>query len=553
MRRDATAAGRLLLAGWLMADPAFVCVSAAAPRRAARGRFQANEAAQGSSDALASDAAKARDAGRLEEALGLYRKALASRADWDEGRWYVATLLYELDRYAEAREAFAEVLRHQPTHAGALGLKGLCEFELRNYERALGDLLEAGKLGVSRSPGISTVVRYHTAILLTRFGEFEVANQMLTELASQAAETPQVIEAFGINVLRMPVLPGELPPDARERVGLAGRAGYAMAARHMDAARIALDELIARYPSTPHAHYARGVFLLTENADRALEDFRRELELSPSHVPARLQIAFELVKRGEPARARTSAEEAARLAPDHFATRLALGQVLLEMNDVDEAIPELEKAVALAPESPQTHFMLAKAYARAGRTVDAERERSEFTRLDQLFARCATGCPPWAAFRAPGRGVGRCPALFSTVARFLRLAAAAPAGLLSRPGRRTPARTASPAFVELTPGETGIRWVHQNAMSPGRYLPETCGSGCAFIDFDNDGWMDIYLVNSGPSDFFTPKTPLRNALYKNNRDGTFTDVTEKAGVPGGTFGMGAAVGDYDNDGIPICS
>jgi hypothetical protein len=55
-------------------------------------------------------------------------------------------------------------------------------------------------------------------------------------------------------------------------------------------------------------------------------------------------------------------------------------------------------------------------------------------------------------------------------------------------------------------------------------------------------------VNSGPSDFFTPKTPIRNALYRNNRDGTFTDVTEKAGVAGGTFGMGVAVGDYDNDG-----
>ena len=104
------------------------------------------------------------------------------------------------------------------------------------------------------------------------------------------------------------------------------------------------------------------------------------------------------------------------------------------------------------------------------------------------------------------------------------------------------------AFVSLTPKDTGITWVHDNAMSPGRYLPETCGSGCAFIDYDGDGWMDLYLVNSGPSDFFTPAKPIRNALYKNNRDGTFTDVTEQAGVPGGTFGMGVAVGDYDNDG-----
>ena len=62
--------------------------------------------------------------------------------------------------------------------------------------------------------------------------------------------------------------------------------------------------------------------------------------------------------------------------------------------------------------------------------------------------------------------------------------------------------------------------------------------------------MDIYLVNSGPCDFWKPPKPIRNALYKNNRDGTFTDVTEKAGVGGGTFGMGVAVGDYDNDGWP---
>jgi hypothetical protein len=81
------------------------------------------------------------------------------------------------------------------------------------------------------------------------------------------------------------------------------------------------------------------------------------------------------------------------------------------------------------------------------------------------------------------------------------------------------------------------------------YLPETTGAGCAFFDYDNDGWMDIYLVNSGACDFFNPNPPLRNALYRNNRDGTFTDVTEKAGVPGNAYGMGVAVGDYNGDGF----
>ncbi len=106
----------------------------------------------------------------------------------------------------------------------------------------------------------------------------------------------------------------------------------------------------------------------------------------------------------------------------------------------------------------------------------------------------------------------------------------------------------APLFEEIPASRSGITWVHENAMSDLRYLPETMGPGCAFFDYDNDGWMDIFLVNSGPCDFYKPKKPLRNALYKNNRDGTFTDVTEKAGLSGGSFGMGVAAGDYNNDG-----
>ena len=109
---------------------------------------------------------------------------------------------------------------------------------------------------------------------------------------------------------------------------------------------------------------------------------------------------------------------------------------------------------------------------------------------------------------------------------------------------------AQPLFEDVPPSASGITWVHDNAFSEERYLPEALGPGCAFLDYDNDGWMDIYLVNSGPCDFFRPSKPLKNALYRNNRDGTFTDVTEKAGVAGGTFGLGVAVGDYDNDGWP---
>ena len=103
-------------------------------------------------------------------------------------------------------------------------------------------------------------------------------------------------------------------------------------------------------------------------------------------------------------------------------------------------------------------------------------------------------------------------------------------------------------FEEVAAKDSGLTWIHNSAHSPERHLPETVGAGCAFFDYDNDGWMDIYFVNSGTSDFFTPAKPLKNALYHNNHDGTFTDVTEKAGVAGGSFGMGVAAGDYDGDG-----
>ena len=105
-------------------------------------------------------------------------------------------------------------------------------------------------------------------------------------------------------------------------------------------------------------------------------------------------------------------------------------------------------------------------------------------------------------------------------------------------------------YETLPPAKTGISFVHDNAKSFRRYLPESMGPGVAMLDYDGDGDMDLYFTNSGPSDFFTPRKPLRNALYRNNGDSTFTDVTEQAGVPGRDFGIGVSTCDYNNDGRP---
>jgi len=106
------------------------------------------------------------------------------------------------------------------------------------------------------------------------------------------------------------------------------------------------------------------------------------------------------------------------------------------------------------------------------------------------------------------------------------------------------------SFVDIVPS-AGITFRHDNAASPEKYLIETMGSGCGWVDFDQNGLFDIYLVNGAATQVYKPQFPLRSALYRNNGDGTFTDVTTKAGVGAeGLFGMGIAVGDYDNDGFP---
>src|SRR5713101_6197917 len=122
--------------------------------------------------------------------------------------------------------------------------------------------------------------------------------------------------------------------------------------------------------------------------------------------------------------------------------------------------------------------------------------------------------------------------------RFLRgLAGSAGLYALSR-GALGQAPQAVPVFEEISPAVSGIRWTHNAARSTQKYLPEATGPGCAFLDYDNDGWLDIYLVYHGKSAFSTPAPPLHNALCRKNRYGTFTDVTEKAAVGAGGFGMG---------------
>ena len=184
----------------------------------------------------------------------------------------------------------------------------------------------------------------------------------------------------------MPIRPAEIPPTQREKVLLAGQAGFNMAARRLDQARAAFETLLTQYPNDPNVHYAFGVYLLSQDSDRALKEFTRELEISPNHFAAMTQMAFEYMKRDQFNEALPLAEKAVQLAPKLYAARNVLGRVLLDLGQVDRAIKELEEGVKLAPASPEMHFALARAYTRAGRKDEAARERETFKKLQDEYS-----------------------------------------------------------------------------------------------------------------------------------------------------------------------
>jgi len=328
---------------------------------------------------------EARLAARLDDAISLYGKALNIKPKWPNGWWYVGAIFYEKDLYPQASDAFQNLVALEPQRGPAWAMLGLCLFQTGDYERAATSLQRGKSLGVNDNSELAGVVLYHIGLLYIRFEYFENAFDTLAELLRAGNASPKVVEAFGLTMLRMPYLPKEMPAAQREKILIAGQAGINMAARRQDQARAAFDTLLAQYPNEPNVHYGFGVFMLSQDADIALKEFNRELEISPNHYPSIVQMAFEYLKRDQYNDALPLAEKAVQLAPKLYAARNVLGRVLLELGQVERSIKELEEGVKLAPSSPEMHFALARAYTRAGRKADAARERETFKKLQDEF------------------------------------------------------------------------------------------------------------------------------------------------------------------------
>ena len=157
------------------------------------------------------------------------------------------------------------------------------------------------------------------------------------------------------------------------------------------------EALIAKHPRERYLHYGYGLALAQQGSAEAIEQYRREIELFPDDVLARVELALRPPGPGPEQEAVAPAEAAARLAPGLFVTHLVLGRALAATGHVDAGIRELETAASLQPRIPEIQLALARAYAQAGRKADADRARAAFQSLEAAHR----GAPNAARPEAP--------------------------------------------------------------------------------------------------------------------------------------------------------
>lgn len=314
------------------------------------------------------------------EAAGLYRRALAANPRWEEGWWSLGTLEYARDKFPECRDAFGRLVRLSPKGGPAFTMLGLCEFGAHQEDQALIHLRKGQELGAG-APAMDKAAKYQMAKLYIKRGQFEPALGVLAELAQTADEKPTYFSLAGVAALWKPMLPEEVPESDRELVYLAGRAFWHAAARKAAASDRDLQELAARYPDSPGVHYLYGSFELSENSDRAVNQFLAELKISPSHIGALSALAAEYLRRGEPSAGLPYARLLVSVLPEALASHTLLGRLLAEQGEIEEGVRELEKARSIDPNHPQPHITLASLYAKLGRKEDAAHERQEFLRV----------------------------------------------------------------------------------------------------------------------------------------------------------------------------
>jgi tetratricopeptide (TPR) repeat protein len=251
----------------------------------------------------------------------------------------------------------------------------------------------------------------------------------------------------------------------------------------------------------------------------ALESLRKAVLLDPRNAEAHYRLGQTLMRRGKREEAQAHLDRAFALGIQQDTLRDELRRLIREGFDVNSLV------------------RLGRLCQEAGLLAEARDWFDLALQLDPRQRSLGLDLPRLS----PGND-GPAVALARPV-----LTASAPSRPPDQPAPLV-AKTDAPVRFEDVAERAGVRFRHESGTTPNLFIADTMGGGVALFDFDEDGWLDLYFVNGCPLPFDQRSPPRPNRLYRNRGDGTFEDVTERAGVAGRGYGMGCAVGDYDNDG-----
>jgi tetratricopeptide (TPR) repeat protein len=331
---------------------------------------------------LHSRAKQAWESGDFEQAAKLFRRIVRLTPKSAEAWGYLGSSLYQMKRFAEARDAYRETTKLTPENGPSWAFVGICEYELHDYRHAFSDLWEGEQLGLGNDHDLQVIVRYRVALLWITAGEFDMGVKELAWFAQRNEANADIIQAFGMAALRVPLFPQDVPQGKKDLLTKAGEAAFSENGNELDQARSPYRILVESYPREANVHYAYGKFLSKLDQDEAIREYERELEVSPSHVPARIEAGYLYLKKGEFDKALSYAREAEDLAPRNALPHNLMGRIFMAMAKPDDAIPELEEATRLAPNIVDFHLTLANAYRKAGKKELAEKEFAKFKALD---------------------------------------------------------------------------------------------------------------------------------------------------------------------------
>jgi tetratricopeptide (TPR) repeat protein len=290
---------------------------------------------------LSAQAASAREAGRVDDAIHYYQSALKLQPDWAEGWWYVGTLNYDADHYAEAIPALQRLVELSPQMGPALAFLGLSEFETKDYKNSLVHLRQAQEQGYGDDAEIAKVATYHLALLLNWNGEFEKSVEVLGSAIKLGHPPDEIKVVRGMALLRIPLLVNEVDPGKDALIHAAGEAAVLLDSGNSAAAADALGKLLVEYPKTPYLHYASASAL--EGTGKYEEAFR---ELA----------------------------EETRVSPRSALPYVQLASLNLQFHRAQEALPPARRAVLLAPQSAMAHDVMARTLRNLRQTQEAEKE-----------------------------------------------------------------------------------------------------------------------------------------------------------------------------------